>query len=231
MNIGQNIDEVRQIITQAELSAHRVPGSVLLLAVSKQQNSDAIKEAFQHGITNFGENYYQEAHEKITKLIYLPIFWHFIGPIQSNKTKGIAAHFDWVHSVNRIKIAELLNEYRPPNLAPLNVCLQVKLVEEETKSGISIDMTGELALAVSKLPHLKLRGLMTIPPPQKDQEKQYQLLLQLKQLMHSLNQKFNLNMDTLSMGMSDDLVPAIKAGSTIVRIGRSIFGQRQGKSI
>lgn len=230
MNIGTNIATMKQLITQTELAAHREPGSVLLLAVSKQQSADSITRAFEQGQTHFGENYYQEALEKITQLKQLPICWHYIGPIQSNKTKGIAQHFDWVHSVNRIKIAELLNEYRPNELAPLNVCLQVNLIDEPSKSGIAVEQACELAHAVSQLPKLKLKGLMTIPPPQKNTQEQYELFLQLKQLMHEINKISGLKMDTLSMGMSDDLVPAIQAGSTIVRIGRAIFGERQGKT-
>lgn len=157
----------------------------------------------------------------------VPICWHFIGPIQSNKTKGIAALFHWVHSISRLKIAECLNEFRPLNLGPLNICLQINLVDEKTKSGISPEYAVELARAVSQLPHLKLRGLMTIPPPQHDPQIQYALFNELNQLMHSLNQELGLDMDTLSMGMSSDFVTAIKAGATIVRIGQGLFGERQ----
>lgn len=226
MSLSQNLEKVRQLITQAEETNHRKPNSVVLLAVSKNQSVDFISQAFRLGVLNFGENYYQEALNKINTLKDLPICWHFIGPIQSNKTKGIATHFHWVHSINRIIIARLLNEYRPAHLPPLNVCLQINLVNEETKSGIMPEQAIELAQAISKLPNLKLKGLMTIPPPQKDPIDQYQLLMQLNLLMHSINEQTGLKMDTLSMGMSDDLIPAIKAGSTIVRIGRAIFGER-----
>ncbi len=231
MNIGDNIQSIRNQMSQAERSAHRTPGSVLLLAVSKQQSVEAISEAFHHGITCFGENYFQEAEKKIDLLKNLPIKWHFIGPIQSNKTKKIASLFDWVHSLDRIKTARLLSESRPAHLEPLNVCLQINLIAEQSKSGISQAEALDLALAVSQLPNLKLRGLMTIPPPPKNDEEQYQLFLQLHQLMHSINEQLNLNMDTLSMGMSHDLTPAIKAGATIVRIGQALFGARQGTSI
>ncbi|CEG57591.1 YggS family pyridoxal phosphate-dependent enzyme [Legionella fallonii] len=227
MNIDQNLSHVKQLIAQAAMVSNRSTDSILLLAVSKKQSVESITQAFNLGVTDFGENYYQEALLKINALKDLPMSWHFIGPIQSNKTKGIATHFHWVHSVNRLIIARLLNEYRPPRLPPLNVCLQVNLVAEETKSGILPEQAKELALAVSQLPNLKLRGLMTIPPPQKGQAKQYNLLIQLKQLMESINQETGLKMDTLSMGMSDDLTPAIKAGSTIVRVGRAIFGERE----
>ena len=226
MSLKQNLNQVQRLITEAESASDRTADSVLLLAVSKKQSIEAITEAFQLGVTNFGENYYQEALNKINLLNDLPICWHFIGPIQSNKTKGIAAHFSWVHSINRSIIARQLNEYRPAELPPLNVCLQINLVEEETKSGVLPEQALELALAVSKLPNLRLKGLMTIPPPQKNPQEQYDLLIQLNHLMHSVNQESGLKMDTLSMGMSDDLSSAIKAGATIVRIGRAIFGER-----
>lgn len=227
MALYQNLNRVQQLITHAELASGREPGSVLLLAVSKQQSIAAIREVFHLGITHFGENYFQEAQKKIQALNDLPLCWHFIGPIQSNKTKGIATSFSWVHSINRLKVAQQLNQYRPANLALLNVCLQINLVNEISKSGIPAENAAELALAISQLPNLKLRGLMTIPPPQKDSQEQYHLFNKLKQLLQSLNQELGLNMDTLSMGMSDDLVPAIKAGATIVRIGQAIFGERQ----
>jgi len=226
MNLLQNLTHINKIIAQSEIEIGRKPGGVLLLAVSKQQSADTIKEAFHLGVRDFGENYYQEAKQKIDTLKDLSICWHFIGPIQSNKTKNIATYFSWVHSLNRLKIALLLNEHRPAGMPPLNVCLQINLVNEESKSGIPPEKAAELALAVSQLPNLKLRGLMTIPPPQKNQQKQYDLLIQLNQLMHSINQQLGLNLDTLSMGMSDDLVPAIKAGATLVRIGRALFGER-----
>lgn len=231
MSISQNINKVRELIIQTELSTKRKPGSVLLLAVSKEQSTDSIKEAYQQGIGHFGENYFQEAQEKILALINLPICWHFIGPIQSNKTKGIAKHFSWVHSIDRNKTANLLNQFRTELLPPLNVCLQINLVGEATKSGIAPEYANDLALEVSQLPNLKLRGLMTIPPPQNDERAQYHLFLKLNQLMQSINQTLNLKMDTLSMGMSDDLVPAIKAGSTIIRVGRAIFGERKGNPL
>jgi pyridoxal phosphate enzyme (YggS family) len=230
MNISDNIKSIRDLINQTESSANRTPGSVLLLAVSKQQSVETISEAFKHGIIDFGENYFQEAEKKITQLKNAPIKWHFIGPIQSNKAKNIASLFSWVHSIDRIKVATLLSESRPLNLPPLNVCLQINLTSEATKSGVSSEEAMDLAYAVSLLPNLNLRGLMTIPPPLNDVQEQYQLFLQLKQLMQLINQQLNLNMDTLSMGMSDDLIPAIQAGATIVRVGQAIFGTRQGTS-
>lgn len=223
MTISKHIIEIQQLIAKTEKDTNRSPGSVLLLAVSKQQSVSAIKEAHAQGINHFGENYLQEALGKIDQLKDYPICWHFIGPIQSNKTKAIATHFSWVHSINRAKIARMLNEHRPSDYPPLQVCLQINLVHEETKAGISPGEAAELAFIVSQLPHLTLRGLMTIPPPNQDH---YVLFTQLKELMHSLNQQLNLNMDTLSMGMSDDIIPAIRAGATILRVGRALFGER-----
>lgn len=230
MNLSERIKAINQEICQTEISENRTPGSVSLLAVSKQQGIESIREAFNNGIKDFGENYFQEAEAKITQLKQLPICWHFIGPIQSNKTKGIASLFDWVHSIDRIKVAKLLNEFRPPEHPPLNVCLQINLAGEQTKSGVTREEAPNLAFAVSQLPHLNLRGLMTIPPPIRNPQEQYQLFHELNLLMQSINKEFDLKMDTLSMGMSDDLVPAIKAGATIVRIGRAIFGERRGAS-
>lgn len=230
MTLHQNLNQVQQLITKTALACGRNPESILLLAVSKQQNSDKIQEAFHLGVNDFGESYFQEAQQKIIALKKLPLNWHFIGSIQSNKTKGIANFFSWAHSVNRFKIAVQLNKYRPKNLNPLNICIQVNLMDEQSKSGISPEDASELAFAVSQLPNLKLRGLMTIPPPLSDPQIQYDAFLRLNQLMHQLNQKLGLTMDTLSMGMSDDLVSAIEAGATIVRVGRAIFGERQNSS-
>ncbi len=227
MSLGQRIQQLQQLIKDSEHSFKRESGSVLLLAVSKQQSSHDIEEAFNLGLTQFGENYYQEAEEKIKQLSHLNIIWHFIGPIQSNKTKGIATHFDWVHSINRITIAERLNQYRPSDLPPLNICLQINIIAEPSKSGINCEDAYALAQAVSQLPRLKLRGLMTIPPPQNALEEQGEVFRQLKELLDALNKKLGLSMDTLSMGMSDDIIPAIEAGATIVRIGRALFGERQ----
>lgn len=227
MSLSQNLNDIHHAMKQAEEEAHRPPKSVMLLAVSKQQSAIKIIEAYRLGITHFGENYLQEALSKMDELQHLPLCWHFLGPIQSNKTKAIANHFDWVHSVNRIKIAELLSKHRPPNQAPLNVCLQINLVAEETKSGISPHEAMGLAMAVSQLPYLKLRGLMTIPLPKINDEAQYHLFTRLNHLMHEINKQAGLSMDTLSMGMSDDFIPAIKAGATLIRIGQALFGQRE----
>jgi pyridoxal phosphate enzyme (YggS family) len=186
----------------------------------------AIREAYSLGINHFGENYYQEALAKMTALEDLAICWHFIGPLQSNKVEGIAKHFDWVHSLSRQKIAKALNDYRPPDKPPLLVCLQVKLLDDPQKSGINLDEVAELATEVSELPYLKLRGLMTMLPLGCDESQAYALFVKLSETMQHLNQTLNLAMDTLSMGMSADIKPAIHAGATIVRVGRAIFGER-----
>lgn len=226
MSIKEQLLQLQYIIDNAAKSCHRDPKSVLLLAVSKQQPSHKIREAYHLGVHHFGENYYQEAVSKISELNDLPITWHFIGPIQSNKAKGIARQFSWVHSVDRLKIAMELNQYRPIDSPPLNVCLQIKLIDEDTKSGISAQHATELASAIQQLPNLKLRGLMLIPPPVRNETEQYTIFMQLNHLLQHLNHELHLSMDTLSMGMTDDLVPAIKAGATIIRIGRALFGER-----
>lgn len=225
-NIENNLTQIKHLMSQAEANAGRSPNEVLLVAVSKKQNADAIREAHRYGVTHFAENYVQEAVMKMDELAHLPLNWHFIGPIQSNKTKAIAARFHWVHSINRLEVALKLNQFRAAPLEPLNVCIQINLVDEPTKSGIAPEEAAALAQAIEQLPHLRLRGLMIIPPPQSNENQQYALFLQLKQLMHDLNQQNNLTMDTLSMGMSDDFVPAIKAGSTLIRVGRALFGER-----
>lgn len=230
MTLDNHINDIKNLIHETERACGREQGSVLLLAVSKQQTTESIKEAYRFGIHDFAENYYQEALEKINQLRELALCWHFIGPIQSNKAKGIALRFNWVHSIDRYKIAELLNHFRPSELPPLNICLQINLAGEQTKSGILPEKAEELAYLVNQLPRLRLKGLMTIPPIMNNEREQYEHFLQVSSLLHTLNQKLNLNMDTLSMGMTDDFVSAIKAGSTIVRIGRALFGERKGKN-
>jgi PLP dependent protein len=226
MPLIQRIKHIRHLINQAEQSAHRSPQSVLLLAVTKQQPTELIREAYTLGIHDFAESYVQEAKEKIHNLQELNICWHFIGPIQSNKIKVIASYFDWVHSIDKQKSALLLNQYRQINKMPINVCLQVNCVNEASKSGVSPEAVRDLAAFVAKLPNLKLRGLMTIPPPMHNEIEQFNIFQNLKSLMLTTNKQLKLNMDTLSMGMSDDMIPAIKAGATQVRIGRALFGDR-----
>lgn len=226
MSIAERINYIKQRIQRAETSCHRSHGQVQLLAVSKGHSSAEIKEAFAAGLTDFGESYLQEAANKIHALNELPLCWHFIGPIQSNKAASIAHQFSWVHSVSRQKIAQQLNDARPSSLPSLNICLQVNLDGEETKAGIDPDHVAELATSVLQCPRLQLRGLMLIPKPQLDQQQQYQSFLRLTELQQLLNQQLNISMDTLSMGMSNDMEAAIRAGSTVVRVGTAIFGER-----
>ena len=224
--IAERIEEVRSRIAVAENQAGRVPGSVVLIAVSKTQPADAIVEAMATGQRHFGENYLQEALAKQSELSHLPdLIWHFIGPIQSNKTALIAEHFDWVHSIDRVKIAQRLSEQRPQTLAPLNICLQVNVSQEPSKSGVSLAELPALARAVADLPRLRLRGLMAIPAPSDDPMAQRMPFRALRQAFESLNLP---GLDTLSMGMTDDLDAAIEEGATFVRIGTAIFGRRPG---
>lgn len=194
-----------------------------LLAVSKTQPAEAIREAFDAGLRDFGENYLQEALEKQADLADLPLRWHFIGPIQSNKTKAIAEHFDWVHSVDRLKIAQRLSEQRPDALGPLNICIQVNVSGEASKSGCSPEAVAALAETIATLPRLRLRGLMTIPAPTENPVEQRQAFARLRRLKETLGA----DLDTLSMGMSQDLEAAIAEGATWVRIGTALFGARE----
>lgn len=227
MTIIQNIDHIKQLISDSAQRYQRQAGDIRLLAVSKGQPASAIRSAFQAGLRDFGENYWQEMQDKQSQLQDLPITWHFIGPIQSNKAADIACHAHWVHSLDREKIARLLSGRRSDSLPPLNICLQVNLDNEASKSGIKPQELPGLAECIRQLPNLALRGLMAIPEPHHDEEHQYRSLMRLSTLRDALNQQLHLTMDTLSMGMSDDLEPAIRAGSTLVRIGRAIFGERQ----
>jgi pyridoxal phosphate enzyme (YggS family) len=223
--ILSNLQATREAIAQAARAAHRNVTEVRLLAVSKTFPAMAVREAYSGGQTAFGENYLQEALEKIDALRDLPLEWHFIGPIQSNKTRAIAESFAWVHSVDRLKIAERLSAQRPSNLPPLNICLQVNVSEEESKSGVAAEDAVQLAQQLARLPHIKLRGLMTIPAPAVGEREQRAPFAQMRTLLEKLNSQ-GLALDTLSMGMSHDYPAAIKEGATIVRIGTAIFGQR-----
>lgn len=211
-----------QRIAAAARAAGRDPASIRLLGVSKTKPANALREAHAAGLHDFGENYLQEALGKQEELRDLPLIWHFIGPIQSNKTKPIAEHFDWVHSVDRLKIAQRLSEQRPAHLAPLNVCLQVNISDENSKSGCSASELPALAEAVNALPNLRLRGLMAIPEPTEDTAEQNAAFAAVR----DLQQRLNLPLDTLSMGMSHDLEAAIAQGATWVRIGTALFGAR-----
>jgi len=224
-SISERLQAVRACIDAAAISAGRDPQQVHLLAVSKAHPATAIREAFAAGQRRFGENYLQEALDKQMQLGDLAIEWHFIGPIQSNKTQPIARHFDWAHSVDRLKIAQRLSMARPDHLPPLQICLQVNVSKEETKSGLAAEEAAELAHAVSALPHLQLRGLMAIPAPTSDVDLQRAQFRQVRELFESLQQQ-GLMLDTLSIGMADDYPAAIAEGSTMVRIGSAIFGPR-----
>jgi pyridoxal phosphate enzyme (YggS family) len=196
-----------------------------LVAVTKGKTAESIRLAATAGVTNFGENYLQEAQPKLEQLADLPLTWHFIGAIQSNKTRDIAERFDWVHSVDRIQIARRLSNQRPFHAPPLNVCLQVELIPEPNKSGVNPTELNALAAAVAELPRLKLRGLMCVPPPQRDVAAERAVFGRLRGLLQELNAA-GLALDTLSMGMSGDFEAAIAEGATIVRIGTAIFGSR-----
>lgn len=224
--IAERLEVVRQRIAIAERMAGRPAGSVCLIAVSKGHPVAALREAVRVGQRHFGENYLQEALAKQELLEDEPnLVWHFIGPLQSNKTWFIATRFDWVHGVERLKIAERLSEQRPAELSPLNVCLQVNISREDSKSGVSVENLPALAADVAQLPRLRLRGLMAIPAPADDPRQQGQPLRALRQALESLAIP---GLDTLSMGMSDDLEAAVAEGATLVRIGTAIFGPRAG---
>ncbi|HEX2586005.1 MAG TPA: YggS family pyridoxal phosphate-dependent enzyme [Steroidobacteraceae bacterium] len=234
--ITQCLNGVRQRLTEAALRHGRKPEDVRLLAVSKQQSAAAIVAAAKSGQLDFGESYLQEALPKMAECESLlqssglpKLSWHFIGQVQSNKTKPIAEHFDWLHTLDRDKIAQRLNDQRPISAKPLQVCIQVKLAEEETKGGIHTDEVLELAKFVVTLPRLTLRGLMCIPPPSQSTEQQRHYFARLAGLQKELNRQLastGLQLDTLSMGMSGDYEAAIAEGATVVRIGTAIFGER-----
>lgn len=228
-SISLNLQAVRARIAAAAHTVLRDPQEIGLLAVSKTFGADAVIEAAAAGQRAFGENYLQEALDKIATVRAarpeLLLEWHFIGPIQSNKTRPIAEHFDWVHSVDREKIAQRLSEQRPAHLPPLNICLQVNISGEATKSGVTPEDLLALAPRVAVLPRLRLRGLMAIPEPAEGVEQQRMPFRQLRELLARLNAQ-GLALDTLSMGMSADMDAAIAEGATIVRVGTAIFGQR-----
>ena len=223
--IEQGLGSVRARIQAAEKRFGRPAGSVRLLAVSKTKPADAVAEAYRLGQRDFGENHLQDAQTKLDALSSLDITWHFIGPVQSNKTRPIAEGFAWVHSLDRMKIATRLNDQRPAQLPPLDVCIQVNISGEETKSGIDPAGLAELAEGIRQLSRLKLRGLMTIPKPADDFEDQRAPFRKLRLLLEDLNRS-DFGLDVLSMGMTDDLEAAIAEGATLVRVGTAIFGAR-----
>jgi pyridoxal phosphate enzyme (YggS family) len=229
MSISTQLAAVRHAIADSCHAAGRDPTSVLLLAVSKTFGADAVIEAADAGQVAFGENYLQEALNKITEVHKLrpelSLEWHFIGPIQSNKTRPIAENFSWVHAVDREKIAQRLSEQRPEHLPPLNICLQVNVSGEDSKSGVSPVELPALALAVAGLPNIHLRGLMAIPEPETDPARQRAPFALLRELQKNLAE-MGIPTDTLSMGMSSDMQAAIAEGATMVRIGTAVFGKR-----
>lgn len=222
-----NIPKVLQRLRRSAKKYDRAENDILLLAVSKTRSAQDIRAAFHAGLADFGESYLQEAVAKIGELADLPLTWHFIGPIQSNKTRPIAEHFHWVHSVDREKIARRLNDQRPAELPPLQVCLQVNISGEESKSGCSPEELPALARAVSAMPRLRLRGLMAIPAASDDEMAQRRAFARLRRALEALQADFP-ELDTLSMGMSGDMEAAVAEGSTIVRVGTAIFGPRGG---
>ena len=223
--IPEQLAQVQNRVRSALAAVGRADDAACLLAVSKKKSAAAIREAFTCGQTRFGESYLQEALEKQQQLQDLPIEWHFIGPIQSNKTRAIAENFDWVHSVDRARIATRLSDQRPPSLPALNICVQLNIDAESTKAGVLPDELPGVLAEVAQLPRLRLRGLMAIPARRDDYAGQLQVLRRVAGLLREWRGQYP-HMDTLSMGMSGDLEAAIAAGSTIVRVGTDIFGER-----
>jgi len=224
-HIKDNLQAVRARIAAALSRSGRSEQETQLIAVSKKFSEELIREAYLSGQKHFGENYVQEATNKIDKLSDLPLEWHFIGPIQSNKTGQIATKFDWVHSVDRLKIAQRLSEARSASGSPLKICLQVNITEEESKQGCSVADLVELAHSVNQLPNLEFRGLMTMPRAKASDQDIGDTFRRLAELKNALNQE-GLKLDVLSMGMSDDLEIGIQEGATFVRVGRGVFGNR-----
>ena len=228
-SIAGNLVRIRDQIRASALKNSRSEQDVTLLAVSKTRPVEDLRIAFNEGQRDFGENYLQEALEKIEALKDLDICWHFIGPLQSNKTRAVAEHFHWLHTVDRLKIAKRLSEQRPANLPPLNICIQVNVSNEESKSGCKPDKLEELATEIVKLPNLCLKGLMAIPKASENSNEQRLAFARMKQLLKQLQLTHD-SVDTLSMGMSGDMDSAISEGATIVRIGTAIFGARPPKA-
>jgi PLP dependent protein len=225
-NLTLHVNHVRSRIRSAAFAAGRDPAAVTLIAVTKAQTAESVRLAATAGVTDFGENYLKEGLGKMDELADLPLTWHFIGAMQSNKTRPIAERFAWVHSVDRLSVARRLSEQRPFHAPPLNVCIQVALVPEPTKGGVAPESLAELAAAVAGLPRIALRGLMCLPPPQPSVEAERSVFARLRLALRDLNAG-GLKLDTLSMGMSGDFESAIAEGATLVRIGTALFGARQ----
>jgi pyridoxal phosphate enzyme (YggS family) len=224
-NLTLHVNHVRSRIRQAAVAAGRDPAEVTLVAVTKAQTAETIRLAATAGVTDFGENYLQEALPKMDRLADLALRWHFIGGIQSNKTRAIAERFDWVHSIDRLSIVRRLSEQRPYHAPPLNLCIQVELVPEPNKGGIPADEVPPLAAAAAELPRVRLRGLMCVPPPQTDDAATRAVFARLRGLLDGLNASGH-KLDTLSMGMTGDFESAIAEGATLVRLGTALFGSR-----
>jgi len=224
-NIEKNLARINHQIEQAATDFDRETDNISLLAVSKRKLASDIRSAYKYGQRDFGENFLQEAQEKMRELADLDIVWHFIGPVQSNKTKALAESFDWVHCVDRVKIAQRLSNQRPESMPPLNICIQVNIDLEASKSGVAPNDITALAESIRHLPQIRLRGLMAIPAQRTDFESQREPFAKLKQALQDL-QQHGLDCDTLSIGMSHDMRAAIAEGSTLVRIGTAIFGER-----
>jgi hypothetical protein len=224
-NSAELLAAVRSRIEQSAQAAGRDPGSITLIAVSKAQSAELMRRVATAGVTDFGENYLQEAIPKMESLASLGLRWHFIGGIQSNKTRALAERFDWVHSIDRLGVARRLAEQRPFHAPPLNVCIQVALSVEERKGGVALEGLAELAAGIAVLPRLRLRGLMCVPAPQTDPRAQRATFARLRSARDALNRD-GAGLDTLSMGMSADFEAAIAEGATCVRIGTALFGAR-----
>ena len=224
-NSTLHVNHVRSRILKAAAAAGRDPAAVTLVAVTKAQTAETVRLAATAGVTDFGENYLQEALPKMDRLADLRLHWHFIGGIQSNKTRAIAERFDWVHSIDRFSVARRLSEQRPFHAPPLNLCIQVELVPEENKGGLEPGAVGALAAAAAGLPRVRLRGLMCIPPPQPDAAAERKIFARLRMLLEELNAGGH-KLDTLSMGMSGDFESAVAEGATLIRIGTALFGPR-----
>jgi pyridoxal phosphate enzyme (YggS family) len=225
IGVTENFRKIQDLLAIAARNAGRLPGEVRVLAASKRQTVSAVLEAAQAGLRDFGENIVQEGVEKMTAAGRKDLVWHFIGQLQSNKTRVVAENFSWVHTVDRLKIAERLSDQRPAGLQPLCVCIQVNIDDEASKGGTSVEELPALATAIARLPNIRLRGLMCLPAIRRDFESQRQPFARLRKLKESLNDS-GLDLDTLSMGMSADFAAAIHEGATMVRIGTALFGER-----
>ena len=225
IRVTENLRKIRDLLHFAAIEANRDPAEVRLLAVSKKQSLEKIREAYAAGQRDFGENFVQEGVEKIEAMAKDDLTWHFIGHLQSNKTRAVAENFDWVHTIDKLKTARRLSDQRPDGLPPLNVCLQVNVDKEESKSGVSPEALPELAAACSEIPNIRLRGLMCLPAIREELEEQRIPFAVLRELAEKMRTG-GLDMDTLSMGMTADFRAAILEGATIVRIGTALFGER-----